>query len=322
MTPSDGTASGPSASAAAATRCSREIDTDGDDVGDSCDNCPNHANADQGDCDDDQIGNACEVFIDCNANGALDECDLVGASYVSASSELSPIGVGSPQSYFLIDPPDADSDVVFSFTASADLASSSERIDVTLNGVAIGSVFELGASLCPADPDTDQLSIPADTYNPLLAFGAVAIAMTARGPVDTGLCPSSYIAVQVEYGLIPSSDCNATGTPDECDVNDGTSLDCQENGVPDECDIDDGTSLDCQSNGLPDECDVDDGTSSDCQPNGVPDECDVTSGASADVNENGMPDECETEHNVGVGVRRVDEKVALRGSDSDGRQFG
>ncbi len=35
-------------------------DGDGDGVGDACDNCPDNANADQGDSDGDEIGDACE----------------------------------------------------------------------------------------------------------------------------------------------------------------------------------------------------------------------------------------------------------------------
>jgi uncharacterized repeat protein (TIGR01451 family) len=109
------------------------------------------------------------------------------------------------------------------------------------------------------------------------------------------------------YELVPaSSDCNANGVPDECDLTSGTSQDCNQNGVPDECDIANQTSQDCNQNGVPDECDIADQTSSDCNQNGVPDECetdcngngvpddcDLTSGTSQDCNTNGVPDECD-----------------------------
>jgi uncharacterized repeat protein (TIGR01451 family) len=98
-----------------------------------------------------------------------------------------------------------------------------------------------------------------------------------------------------------SSDCNANGVPDECDLADGTSADCNGNGVPDGCDIAAGTSQDCNGNGIPDECDLADGSSADCNGNGVLDECDISSEASTDCDTNGVPDECDPDCN-GNGV--------------------
>jgi hypothetical protein len=60
-----------------------------------------------------------------------------------------------------------------------------------------------------------------------------------------------------------SSDCNANGIPDECDVAGATSQDCNQDGIPDEC------QMDCNTNGIPDDCDAD------CNNNGVPDDCDA-----------------------------------------------
>ncbi len=57
-----------------------EVDSDGDGVFDSCDNCPDHANPDQADCDADGDGDVCVLALglalDCNANGIPDTCDL------------------------------------------------------------------------------------------------------------------------------------------------------------------------------------------------------------------------------------------------------
>jgi hypothetical protein len=54
-------------------------DSDGDGVGDACDNCPHTPNLDQSDRDEDGIGDACDVpdFIrgDFNANGLIDMSD-------------------------------------------------------------------------------------------------------------------------------------------------------------------------------------------------------------------------------------------------------
>jgi len=55
-------------------------DTDGDGIGNACDNCPDHYNPDQADCDNDGMGDVCAIADgfseDCNENGVPDECDI------------------------------------------------------------------------------------------------------------------------------------------------------------------------------------------------------------------------------------------------------
>ena len=53
-----------------------------------------------------------------------------------------------------------------------------------------------------------------------------------------------------------NADCDGDGTPDGCEIANGTSEDCNLNDVPDECDIIAGTSEDCDANGIPDECEA------------------------------------------------------------------
>ena len=59
-------------------------DTDEDGVADSSDNCPDHANPAQADCDDDGVGDVCEIAdgsgTDCDHNTVPDECDLAANS--------------------------------------------------------------------------------------------------------------------------------------------------------------------------------------------------------------------------------------------------
>ncbi len=55
-------------------------DPDGDNIATLCDNCPDHANPDQEDCDGDGTGDVCAIATgqsgDCNGNSVPDECDL------------------------------------------------------------------------------------------------------------------------------------------------------------------------------------------------------------------------------------------------------
>ena len=82
-------------------------------------------------------------------------------------------------------------------------------------------------------------------------------------------------------------DCNANGSPDACDLADGTALDCNDNGVPDSCDILTGSSTDVDGNGIPDDC------KPDCDDDGLPDAWELAQGLDADCNANATIDRCE-----------------------------
>ena len=101
---------------------------------------------------------------------------------------------------------------------------------------------------------------------------------------------SSPLGAQCE----PTTDCNANGILDLCDIDAGTSADCNLDGVPDECEIALDPALDCNLNGTLDTCELALGTETDCNANGVLDSCDFAAGA-PDCNSNGIPDECETD---------------------------
>jgi len=93
----------------------------------------------------------------------------------------------------------------------------------------------------------------------------------------------------------PPEDCNRNGTPDLCDLADGTSSDCNDNLIPDECE----STEDCNDNNAADICDLATGASMDCNANGTLDECDIAGGTAEDCNENGMIDLCEVALHVG-----------------------
>ncbi|MGB2985284.1 MAG: hypothetical protein WBE26_05320, partial [Phycisphaerae bacterium] len=209
------------------------------------------------DCNGNSIHDDCDIAdgtsLDCQPNGTPDECETL-PFFTDGSGPLSPIDEDNPQSHTITSPPVATADVTFSFTASADLSSTLEFIDVDINGIPVGRIFESGASDCPAEPDTATLFVLAAVYNTAIGGGDAVINMVPGTYVDADTCPSSFITVTVEYEA--GRDCNGNSVPDDCDIADGTSLDCQRNGIPDDCDIANGTSQDSPPNGIPDECEV------------------------------------------------------------------
>ncbi len=62
--------------------CSVEQDSDGDGVPDATDNCPTIPNSNQADCDQDSVGDVCQIdadpLLDCDNDGQLDSCQLAG----------------------------------------------------------------------------------------------------------------------------------------------------------------------------------------------------------------------------------------------------
>lgn len=205
------------------------------------------------DCNQSGIPDECEA--DCNSNGIHDACDVAsqtsddcdgdetpdecGVTYVvEESGQLGPIGAGSPQTYTLASSAEPGGEVLLSFTARADLGAPLEAIDVRINGVLIGTVFETTGNDCPAIPDQATLLVYAPGFYDFAVGGDAFIEMipTAAVNSDPGLC-DSFISVRVEYHASTDLDCNGTGIPDACDLYQGASEDLDGNGIPDECEI-------------------------------------------------------------------------------------
>ncbi len=245
------------------------VDPDNDGVPTACDNCPGDSNSDQSDCDGDGVGDVCAIAggasqdcnsntvpdncendcncngiddftdvaaqtsDDCNGNEMPDECETVRATV--ESPPLSPFGIGFPVSYTWASPPGMSGDLVLIFSATGDLESPSEAVNVDLNGVFVGTVFGVGAADCPAVADTDQLPVSAGDFNSVVGGGDAVIGMVTTIAVDPFLCPSS-IAVSIAYPVVSANDCNGNGVPDSCDILTGESQDLNGNGLLDECD--------------------------------------------------------------------------------------
>ena len=132
-------------------------------------------------------------------------------------------------------------------------------------------------------------------------YGTTVVTWTATDSAGNTSSVEQSITVTVDM-----TDCNNNGSPDVCEIADGTTVDCDGNGIPDSCDLSSGAAQDCNSSGIPDSCEIATGAAQDCDGNGTPDECDtdcngngapdacdLSSGASQDCNENGQPDECD-----------------------------
>jgi hypothetical protein len=173
-----------------------------------------------------------EVF-DCPDCDADTEPDFREFAFNAASDVLAPVGDESPQSFTIDAPPEAGSDVRITITGVGDFSAASELVDVDVNGVAVGSVFETGAGDCPSTPDREEFVVPAGVLNAAVAGGPAVINMVATAAVNPTICDGeSYVAISVEYET-NAADCNNDVIPDECQL---AANDCNANALPDECD--------------------------------------------------------------------------------------
>ena len=156
---------------------------------------------------------------DCNNNGLLDECEVVVAD-VYASGQLSPIGVGFPQTFVIAGAPTTRANVLLDFTAYANLGGQTDHISVDVNGVFVGTVFGPTGNDCPeTQPDAARLTVPAATFNDAVAGGDAEITMTATAEVFPTEClPATYITVDVTLFVSSDVDTDANGVPDTCDA--------------------------------------------------------------------------------------------------------
>ncbi len=212
------------------------------------------------DCNGNGIADECDITdgtsADCNGNGVPDECDVADGTsedcdgdevpddcqilyFVEVSPPLGPIGDGFPQTYVLIAPPEVSpqpgTQVLVSLTASADLGSATEWIDVFLNDQLIGTVFQKDGNDCADPPDEAQLVLEGEVYSVLVAGGDAEFQFVPSFAVNPELCQDSFITVQVEYQAVTEDDCNGNAIPDICDILFGGFPDKNGNWIPDEC---------------------------------------------------------------------------------------
>ena len=267
----------------------RAQDADGDGIADASDNCPLVANADQSDCDQNGVGDACQS----SESRTTGNMGAFGSG-VTASGTLAGVG---PSLW----------PVRLTVKAIGDLNLQTEFATLRLAETVITStLFQSGGSDCPAVPDQATIIVPAAQWNALVAAspsGSMAVSIVGNSLVSATQCGNAFSEVTATFTVSP--DCNGNGVLDYCDIVTGAVPDCNQNGAPDSCDIAAGTSADVDADGVPDSCEADcngndlpddweiaTGAAADCDGNHVPDACDIAAGA-PDCNQNGAFDACE-----------------------------
>jgi len=154
---------------------------------------------------------------DCDADGAA---DIDQFRHVDSSIYSGNIGFGSPQSFFVSAPPVATGDVVLRVQSRGDFSSFLEYLDVFVNAVPVGTVFEMEAGDCVGTPETEVLMIPAADFNAAVGGGDALIEFFASSEVNpalnAGACRgASYVAFSMQYDL-NVTDCDDDGTLDNC----------------------------------------------------------------------------------------------------------
>ncbi len=209
------------------------------------------------------------ISLDCNSNGARDDCDLAVGTEQDCNENLVP--------------------------DSCDIASGVST-DVDSDGIPDSCEPDCNSNDLPDDWDIAQGFATDCNGNAVPDSCDIA-----RGAPD---CNGNGVPDSCDL-IGGAPDCNANAIPDSCDIAAGTAQDCNANTIPDSCDIARGTAQDCNANTIPDSCDIASGTSNDvdadgipdscedCNGNGLPDDWELAHGSVPDCNGNLIPDSCD-----------------------------
>lgn len=172
---------------------------------------------------------------DCNSNDTADECEKQ-LDINQFRGPFSPIGFGHPHTAEIVNAAPAVGDVELRFLARGDFSSALEYVTVSC-----GSLFSRqilgGTGDCTNSQTSVTLNLTAEQFNNGIgADGTWRLNMTASSAVDADLCPKgTSITVLIDYAAANSSDCDANGELDSCQIAAGSVPDSNGNGIIDSC---------------------------------------------------------------------------------------
>jgi hypothetical protein len=267
------------------------LDSDGDGVPDSSDNCPGIPNSTQTNTDGDSMGDACDPDDDNDgvADGS-DNCPLV-ANGSQANNDADAQGDACDPDDDNDGTPDGSDGCPFDPAKTAPGQCGCGVADTDSDGDGTANCNDG----CPSDPNK-------------IAPGQCGCGVADTDSDGDGTancndgCPSDPNKVAPgDCGCgVADTDSEFDGVADCIDNCVGAFNPGQEDGdgdtVGDACDncpaLPNAGQGDCDSDQIGDVCEIAQGAP-DCNANQVPDACDIAGGSSQDVNGNGVPDECE-----------------------------
>jgi hypothetical protein len=210
-------------------------DCDADGVLDSCELASG-----AGDCNGNGIPDSCDIAAyrleDCNSNGVGDSCEK--QLHLDLSSGIqAPLGFGFPKVWTLEKVVRAVDTVRVELTAKGDLSSMLEYVQVDFPQYSYRAFNDLEGDAPDCVVTSVDFEIPLELFNDSIApDGSMRITLTPSAAVDRLFCGGdTWIEVSVTYIGAASSDCNANGVLDSCEIAAGTQADSDGNGIPDEC---------------------------------------------------------------------------------------
>ena len=281
-------------------------DTDGDGVPDFRDNCVNIANPSQADCDNDGIGDACELASTSPYAGAVQWTVASGGNGHWYAAKANSESLTWPQARDLAVAMGGHLATISSETENIFVGNLSRNI--VWNGVygpwlggfqqpnscepKCGWTWVTGEVWNYLPPSWDLFDNGNGGRNENFLQYFIQVSQWNDIPEDGDNSIKGYM-VEWESGLTTESDCNANGIPDSCEIANGG---------------------DCNNNGIPDSCDIANNTAGDCDGDGIPNSCEIAAGA-LDANLNGIPDGCEGDCNLNDQLDYID--IALGAADCD-----
>jgi hypothetical protein len=180
---------------------------------------------------------AADLLEDCNNNGLGDTCEKE-LTLALHSSQLSPIGFNTNQTWTVQAATRAQSPVAFRIYGHGDFGGLQEYVRVK-----VGVGFDEHALQNTVDCENggtlsiSTFTLTAEQFNAAIgADGALRVVMEPSIAVDPEGCNGgTWIEASFDYIGARPADCNANGLLDSCEIAAGYSPDSNQNGVVDTC---------------------------------------------------------------------------------------